>query len=180
MELILIEDIIAQNHMLIDALTFKQGLLAQSALQTITDSTDRAGSFAQLLGIKFEEMVEGRCIASLQVKQHLLNPHGIGHGGVTFALADSACGGAALSALGEPRILTQDMQIRYHGPARPGAIVAKATVIHHGQRTITIQCTVTQNDTLIASVTATFAKLATTELAKLEQAKRGERSDLKP
>jgi acyl-coenzyme A thioesterase PaaI-like protein len=72
------------------------------------------------------------------------------------------------------------MQIRYHGPARPGAIVAKATVIHHGQRTITIQCTVTQNDTLIASVTATFAKLATTELAKLEQAKRGERSDLKP
>jgi len=163
----LIEDVIAQNHILVDSLTFGQGLLAKSALQAIGEATEQAGPFAQLLGIKFEELAGGRCRASLEVKHHLLNPHGIAHGGVTFSLADSVCGGAALSAVGEPRILTQDMQIRYHGPARPGIITAAAEVIHHGQRTITVQGTVKQAEILIASVTATFAILSPFEMAGL-------------
>jgi acyl-CoA thioesterase len=164
----LIEDVIAQNHLLVDSLTFNEGVMAKSVLQTIGETTDQAGPFAQLLGIRFEELAGGRCTASLQVRQHLLNPHGIAHGGVTFSLADSACGGAALSAVGEPRILTQDMQIRYHGPARPGTITASAEVIHHGQRTITVQGQVRQDEILIASVSATFAILAPSEMAGLE------------
>lgn len=168
----MIEDVIAQNHILVDSLTFKEGVVAQSVLRTIGDSTDRAGPFAQLLGMNFEEMSDGQCTASLQVKQHLLNPHGIAHGGVTFSLADSACGGAALSALGEPRILTQDMQIRYHGPARLGKIVASAEVIHRGQRTITVQCAVIQAEVLIASVTATFAILTPSEISAVKAAEK--------
>jgi acyl-CoA thioesterase len=165
----LIEDVIAQNHILVDSLTFGEGTLAKSVLQTISETTERAGPFAQLLGMTFEEMAGGRCTASLQVKQHLLNPHGIAHGGVTFSLADSVCGGAALSAIGGPRILTQDMQIRYHGPARPGTITASAEVIHHGQRTITVQGKVKQNTILIASVTATFAILTSAEMIGVER-----------
>lgn len=160
----MIEDIIAQSHLLVDSLTFDQGTVALSALRAIGDSVTRAGPFAQLLGIQFHEMAGGRCTASLEVKQHLLNPHGIAHGGVTFSLADSACGGAALSAYGGPGVVTQDMQIRYHGPARPGRIVAQADVIHLGKRTVTVQCRVTQNDLLIGSVTATFALLSEAEL----------------
>lgn len=160
----LIEDIIAQSHLLVDTLTFEQGTVALSALRAIEDGVNRAGPFAQLLGIQFQEMADGRCTASLEVKQHLLNPHGIAHGGVAFSLADSACGGAALSAYGGPGVVTQDMQIRYHGPARPGRIVARAEVIHFGKRTITTDCRVTQNGVLIASVTATFALLSEAEL----------------
>ena len=166
----MIEDVIAQTHTLVDTFTFNQGILALSALRTIGETPLKAGAFAQLLGITFHEMAGGRCTASLEVKQHLLNPHGIAHGGVAFSLADSACGGAALSALGEPCILTQDMQIRYHGPARLGKIAANAEVIHHGQRTITVQCRVTQAETLIASVTATFAILSPAELSALKSA----------
>lgn len=165
----MIEDVIAQNHTLVDSLTFSQGVVAKSALQAIGETTEQAGPFAQLLGIRFEDMAGGRCRASLQVKQHLLNPHGIAHGGVAFSLADSVCGGAALSAVGEPRFLTQDMQIRYHGPARPGTITASAEVIHHGQRTITVQGKVMQAEILIASVTATFAVLAPSEMAGLKR-----------
>ena len=164
----MIEDVIAQTHTLVDTFTFDQGVLVLSALRTIGDTPARAGAFAQLLGMSFDEMDGGRCTASLQVKQHLLNPHGIAHGGVAFSLADTACGGAAASALGEPRILTQDMQIRYHGPARLGKIVAHAEVIHHGQRTITVQCHVTQAEILIASVTATFAILSPAELTAMK------------
>ena len=166
----MIEDVIAQSHTLVDTLTFEDGVVALSALRTIGETPVKAGAFAQLLGISFDEMASGRCAASLEVKQHVLNPHGIAHGGVAFSLADSACGGAALSALGEPRILTQDMQIRYHGPARLGKIIAHAEVIHHGQRTITVQCRVTQSEVLIANATATFAILSPAELRLMKSA----------
>lgn len=161
----MIEDVIAQSHTVLDTFTYKQSLIALSALKTIGDTPDRAGAFAQLLGIEFQEINQGKCRATLTVKEHLLNPLGIAHGGVTFSLADSTCGGAALSALGAPRIVTQDMQIRYHGPARLGILNAEARVLHHGQRTITVQCTITQQELLLASVTATFAILSEEELA---------------
>ncbi|MGB3712892.1 MAG: PaaI family thioesterase [Candidatus Promineifilaceae bacterium] len=160
----MIEDINAQAHLLIDSLTFEAGTIALSALRSIDDSQSHAGPFTRLLGITFHEFGEGRCRASLEIKHHLLNPLGIAHGGVAFSLADSASGGAALSALGEPRIVTQDMQIRYHGPARLGIIVAEAEVLHHGQRTLTTLCRVSQDKILIASVTATFAILSEQEL----------------
>jgi acyl-CoA thioesterase len=163
----LIEDINAQAHVLIDTLTFEDGTIALSALKSISDSNSHGGPFSRILGITYHEFGEGRCEASLEVKQHLLNPLGIAHGGVAFSLADSASGGAALSALGEPRIVTQDMQIRYHGPARLGMIEADAEVLHHGQRTITTFCRVSQDQTLIASVSATFAILSGQELSAL-------------
>ena len=161
----MIEDVIAQSHIALDGLKFEQGLIALSALKTIEETPDQAGAFAQLLGIEFQELNQGFCKAKLTVKEHLLNPLGIAHGGVTFSLADSACGGAALSALGAARMVTQDMQIRYHGPARQGILSAEARVVHHGQRTITVQCMITQEEILLASVTATFAILSEEELA---------------
>lgn len=163
-EVMLIEDINAQAHLVVDSLTFEAGTIALSVLRSIADSQSHAGPFSRLLGISFEEFGDGRCKASLDVKHHLLNPHGIAHGGVAFSLADFASGGAAASALGEPRIVTQDMQIRYHGPGRSGKIQADAKVLHHGQRTITTQCNVTQGELLIATVTATFAILSSQEV----------------
>ena len=163
----MIEDIPAQSHIIVDTLTFDSGTIALSALRTLSDSPKQGGPFAQMLGMQFHEMSNGRCTASLEVKEHLLNPLGIAHGGVCYSLADSACGGATLSALGSARAVTQDMQMRYHGPARPGKIVAQAEVLHHGQRTVTTQCQVTQNGMLIASCTATFAILSDQEAATL-------------
>lgn len=169
----MIEDVIAQAHVVVDSLTFKEGTIALSAIRTIGDSSSNIGAFSQLLGMKFHNLADGQCTASLDVKEHLLNPLGIAHGGVTFSLADSACGGAALSALGAPRIVTQDMQIRYHGPVRPGEITAQAEVVHLGSRTITTHCRVVQNEILVATVSATFAILDENEIAVVRG---GERS----
>jgi uncharacterized protein (TIGR00369 family) len=164
----MIEDIIAQSHLIIDSLTFEEGSVALSALRTLDESQTHGGPFARLIGINFLSIGDGKCQASLQVRQHLLNPLGIAHGGVTFSLADSTCGGAALSAMGAPAFVTQDLQIRYHGPARMGEIVAEAEVLHLGKRTITVQCHITQNDILIASVTGTFAILSEQEVAEIK------------
>lgn len=149
-------------------MTFETGSIALSALRTLDENRSHGGPFSQLIGINYLTLRDGKCTASLQVRQHLLNPLGIAHGGVTFALADSTCGGAALSALGTPTLVTQDLQIRYHGPARMGEIVAAAEVVHLGKRTITVQCRVTQEDVLIASVTGTFAILTGQEVGEIK------------
>lgn len=166
----MIEDILAQSHLLVDSMTFEQGSIALSALRTLDESQSHAGPFSRLIGINYLTFGDGKCTATLQVRQHLLNPLGIAHGGVTFALADSTCGGAALSALGSPGLVTQDLQIRYHGPARMGEILAEAEVIHKGKRTITVNCQITQNNTLIASVTGTFAILSDSEVGDIKAA----------
>jgi acyl-CoA thioesterase len=163
----MIEDVNAQLHITVDTLTFSQNVIALSALRTISEAPPQAGAFAQLLGIKILELGDGRCKAELQIKDHMLNPLGIAHGGIAFTLADSTCGGAALSALGKPAIVTQDMQIRYHFPLRYGTVVAIAETIHHGQRSLTVQCLVRQDEVLIASVTGTFAILSDDEMAAL-------------
>ncbi|NIP24383.1 MAG: PaaI family thioesterase, partial [Phycisphaerae bacterium] len=80
-------------------------------MRTLDESQTHGGPFARLIGINFLSIGDGKCQASLQVRQHLLNPLGIAHGGVTFSLADSTCGGAALSAMGAPAFVTQDLQI---------------------------------------------------------------------
>ncbi len=164
----MIEDILAQSHLIVDSLTFEEGSIALSALRTLDENQSHGGPFSQLIGINYLTLADGKCKASLQVRQHLLNPLGIAHGGVTFALADSTCGGAALSALGKPTLVTQDLQIRYHGPARMGEIVAKAEVVHFGTRTITVRCQVTQGELLIASVTGTFAILSDQEVGGIK------------
>jgi uncharacterized protein (TIGR00369 family) len=158
-----IEDINAQCHLLLDTLTYEASTIALPMLRNLSDSQSQAGAFSRLLGVEFTEMADGRCAASLDVGSHLLNPLGIAHGGVIFSLADSASGGAAVSALGAPRLVTQDMQIRYHGPVRSGPIEAQAEVIHQGKRTITTQCRVTQSEMLVASTTTTFAILPQVE-----------------
>jgi acyl-CoA thioesterase len=156
-----------QVHLLLDSVPAESAMVARSALRTISETQSPGGAFAQVLGVQFTDFADGRCTASLEVRPHLLNPHQIAHGGVTYALADFACGGAVSSALGAPRVVTQDMQIRYHGPARPGLITAQATVIYHGRRTLTAECRVTQNGVLVASATATFAILNESELIDL-------------
>lgn len=166
----MIEDILAQSHILVDSMTFEEGSIALSALRTLDESQSHAGPYARLIGINYLAIGDGKCTASLQIRQHLLNPLGIAHGGVTFSLADSTCGGAAMSALGRPGLVTQDLQIRYHGPARMGEITAEAEVIHLGKRTITVKCQITQDETLIASVTGTFAILSDQEVGDIKAA----------
>jgi acyl-CoA thioesterase len=144
--------------------------IAMAVLLAMQEAGEHGGPFTRLLGLTFTEFGNGRCAANLTVRAHHLNPLNVAHGGVAYALADTVCGGAALSAVGAPRIVTQDMQIRYHGPSREGRLEAVAEVIYHGTRTITTQCRVTQSGVLVASVTGTFAILNDKELNRVRGA----------
>lgn len=47
-------------------------------------------AFSQWLGIVVEEISEGSCTLSMTVRKDMLNGFGIAHGGITYAIADSA------------------------------------------------------------------------------------------
>lgn len=47
-------------------------------------------AFSQWLGIVIEDISEGNCTLSMAVTKDMLNGFGIAHGGITYAIADSA------------------------------------------------------------------------------------------
>lgn len=46
--------------------------------------------FSRFLGFQLIEISEGKCILKCEVKSFMLNGHRIAHGGISYALADSA------------------------------------------------------------------------------------------
>lgn len=52
-------------------------------------------AFSQWMGIQVEEVMKGYCRLLMSVKDEMLNGFGISHGGIAYALADSALAFAA-------------------------------------------------------------------------------------
>lgn len=54
-------------------------------------------AFSQWLGIIVENISEGTCTLSMEIRKEMTNGFGIAHGGITYSLADSALAFAANS-----------------------------------------------------------------------------------
>jgi uncharacterized protein (TIGR00369 family) len=73
--------------------------------------------------------------------------HGAGHAGITFALADSAAGYAALTLMAEGReVMTAEAKINLLAPAKGQTLVAKGKVIRAGRRLIVVTAEVFAQD----------------------------------
>ena len=73
--------------------------LAQSAVQSLY-RTDRA---SQALGLEIIDVAPGRVRVEMTVRPDMVNGHGMCHGGIIFALADSAFA-FACNSHGEPMV----------------------------------------------------------------------------
>lgn len=115
-------------------------------------------SFADLVGFEITARGEGRCTAELLAEERHLNPHGIVHGAVLYALADTGMGGALSSALDEGRFCsTIEIKINYFRPAMPGRLRCETRLIHKGRRTGALESEVFDDqDRLLARATGTF------------------------
>lgn len=137
--------------------------LLDAVRAAMADADNALSPFSRVVGLRYLSITPGHCSAELTPRPHHGNAVGIAHGGVLFTLADSACGAAAFAALGAPRIVTQDLHIRYHNrteidPAGP-PLRATAEVVHHGTRTIVTHCRIAQGERLVATADGTFAIL---------------------
>jgi len=73
---------------------------------------------SQWMGFELVEVTEGRAILAMDVKSNHTNGHGMCHGGITFALADSAFAFACNSR--NQVTVAQHNSITYLAPGRLG------------------------------------------------------------
>jgi acyl-CoA thioesterase len=80
---------------------------------------------SRALGMRIVEVGPGRAVLSMTVRDDMVNGHGIGHGGLTFCVADSAFAFACNSY--NRRSVAAGAEIRFRAPTRLGdELVAEA------------------------------------------------------
>lgn len=106
--------------------------------------------FARFLGIELLELREGYSKMALTVKDHMLNFHGLPHGGVIFSLADAAFA-AACNSYGQVAVALH-VDVSFLAAVEVGTcLIAEATEEHLGGRTGLYRLAVAKEDgTLIA------------------------------
>jgi acyl-CoA thioesterase len=110
---------------------------------------DRA---SQALGMEVRDVGPGRAVLSMTVRDDMVNGHGIGHGGLTFALADSAFAFACNSC--NRTTVAAAAEIRFRAPTRLGdALVATAVERSREGRDGVYDVAVTVGDTVVAEFT---------------------------
>src|SRR5204863_9546627 len=99
-----------------------------------------AQAFMTTIGARLERVAPGEVVIVLPFRADLTQQHGFLHAGVVAAVADSACGYAALTLM-EPAaaVLSVEFKINLLAPARGERFEAAARVIKAG-RTLMI-CT---------------------------------------
>lgn len=125
----------------------------------MTDSPRLPHPFADLVGFEVATVGPGRAEARLTVGPDHLNPHGVVHGAVLFALVDTAMGGAASSVL-EPgqRPVTIEIQLRFLRPVLAGSLRCEATVLKPGRRVVHLEARVIGDDgKVVATGSGSFA-----------------------
>ena len=109
-----------------------------------------ADAASKWLGMTLVEVGEGSAVLRLTVEDHHCNGLGVCHGGVTFALADSAFAFACNSR--NQRTVAQHNQISYLAPAHAGdALTASAREVSRAGRSGLYDVRVTKADQTVVA-----------------------------
>ena len=110
------------------------------------------------LGMQMGRTGTGLATASITIGEQHLNPNGMVHGAVLFALADTAMGSAAMSVLPEGTYATSvDLQLRFVRPASTGELTATVEVLKQGRHVIHLAGRIHGDDErLVATTEGTF------------------------
>lgn len=109
-------------------------------------ASDRA---SQSLGMRIVEVGPGRATLEMTVREDMVNGHAIGHGGLTFTLADSAFAFACNSY--NRSTVAQAADIRFLAPTRLGdLLVAEAVERDRDGRDGTYDVTVRCGEVVVA------------------------------
>ena len=118
-------------------------------------SDDRA---SQALGMRIVDISPGRASLDMRVRADMTNGHGIGHGGFTFALADSAFAFACNSY--NRRAVAFRCDIHYLAAVREGdLLVAEAVERQRTGRNGIYDVTVRSGDTVVAEFRGTSREI---------------------
>lgn len=95
----------------------------------IVDTMFTQDAFSQWLGIERIEEGPGQCVLQMRIRPEMTNGFGIAHGGISFALADSALAFAS-NAHGRQSV-SVETSISHLTPIRSGDVIVARTIEEH-------------------------------------------------
>ena len=116
----------------------------------------------ELLGFDVESVHDGRAVFRLDVRPTHKQIHGVVHGGIIAALADTTAAIAAYTAvpLGI-ELATLELKINYLEPVPGGRVKADARVLRAGRNFIVTECEIfNETGSLAAKALLTFSAAA--------------------
>ena len=130
----------------------------------IRDSFARQ-SLMQTFGAQIQFLDRGHVHITAPLTPQVLQQHGFGHAGLSFAIGDSAAGYAALTEYDpQTEVLTAEMKINLLAPASGNTLIAKGRIIKTGRRLSVVAADVfaVQNnaETLIAVLQGTMVPVS--------------------
>jgi uncharacterized protein (TIGR00369 family) len=114
------------------------------------------------LGMELSGDEPGVGVAHVDIGPEHLNPNGVVHGAVLFALVDTAMGKATMSVIDEPDryCASIEVSLRFIRPAAAGRLTATVNVVKRGRAVVHLDGRIVgDDDRLIATAAATFAIL---------------------
>jgi uncharacterized protein (TIGR00369 family) len=123
---------------------------------------------SELLGFDVESVHDGRAIFRLDVTPSHKQIHGVVHGGILAALADTTAAIAAYTAV--PRgveLATLELKINYLEPVPGGTIKADAKVLRAGRNFVVTECEIfNESGALAAKALLTFSAASGSSFGK--------------
>jgi uncharacterized protein (TIGR00369 family) len=103
----------------------------------------RQSNIVKLLGFELETAEAGRAVLRMRVRPRHKQIHGVVHGGILAALADTAGGLATYLMLPRgTRLATVEIKINYLEPVDQGTVRAEARVLRKGRNFAVVDCEV--------------------------------------
>ena len=125
----------------------------------MADSPSPHFPFADLLGFTVRREGDGHGSAQITLDpQRHFNPQGVAHGGVAYALADTAMGVALYGTMRNGQMCaTINITINYIAPIRGGELICRARVVNGGKRVAHLAADIFNGEQLVANATGSFA-----------------------
>jgi uncharacterized protein (TIGR00369 family) len=119
----------------------------------------RSSNTARQFGFELEAAEPGRAVLRMKVRPRHRQVHGVVHGGILAALADTAGGLATyMSVPRGARVATLEMKINYLEAVERGTLTAEARVIRLGRNFAVVEADVRDQDArLVARALMTFS-----------------------
>ena len=115
-------------------------------------------TFGGLIGINFVTMEKGYSLLELEVRDDLMNPQGVLHGGVVYSLADTGMGAALYPGLKLDELCaTVEIKIVYFRPVASGTLSCETKVIKKGSTLAFLESEVRKGNRLIAKAMGTYS-----------------------
>ena len=132
-------------------MTVKAILSPDDLARACADAMWKEDGASQGLGMEILEVKAGQAVLTMTIRPHMVNGHGIAHGGFIFTLADSAFAFACNSH--NQRTVAAQCNISFIRPGKLGdTLVAAAREISRTGRSGIYDVRVTVNDTVVAEL----------------------------